>query len=189
MGQRVVTTTQHNWGSVIYRTVWRHFGVIAFRCTFHNWYSVRRLVLSLFGAHVERTARIRPTARFNCPWNLTVGDHAAIGDYAIIDSSATVTIGARSTISQYACLCTSSNDPDRPDAPPRPIVIGDDCWIAADVYVAAGVTIEHDTVVGSRSTVFDSLPERSICVGDRAKRIGHRPWKHDHNSHAIGGAK
>jgi putative colanic acid biosynthesis acetyltransferase WcaF len=52
-----------------------------------------------------------------------------------------------------------------------PIVIEDDVWIAADVFVGPGVTIGRDTVVGARSTVLHSLPPGMICGGDNARPI------------------
>ncbi|MCA9278184.1 MAG: colanic acid biosynthesis acetyltransferase WcaF [Phycisphaeraceae bacterium] len=182
-----MTDTHEIHAGLLRRLFWSWCGMPAFRCTFHNWYRARGMVLNIFGARVSRSAKIRPTVRVNRPWNLVVGDHAAIGDYAILDCVAPVFIGARSTISQYAHLCTVFTSPDADDDFPAPIRVEDDCWVAADVFVGAGVTIRHDTVVGSRSSVFDSLPERSICVGDRAKRIGERVWRHEQQYEPVAG--
>lgn len=156
--------------------LWRALGRPVFRLTFHNWYGIRRSMLRLFGADVHPTVRIRPTARISHPWNLSIGAHTAVGDHAILFSLGRISIGRRCTISQYAHLCAGGHDYTRRDMPliTDPIEIGDDVWVAADVFIGAGVTVGEDTVIGARSSVLGSLPARSICAGDDARRTGPR---------------
>ncbi len=160
--------------------LWQLVGQPALRLSFHNWYGVRATLLRMFGGDVHPTAKIRPTARITHPWNLKVGPHSAIGDNASIDCTAPVSIGRRCTVSQYVQLCSVSYDETSRDMPRvmKPITIEDDCWVAADVFVGPGVTIGEDTVVGARSTVLTDLPGKSICVGDRAKRLADRVIKY-----------
>ncbi len=157
-------------------TLWELFGQPLFRLTFHNWYRIRASLLRLFGARVHPTARIRPSVRITHPWQLTIGAHTAIGDHAILFCLGPITIGSRCTISQYAHLCAGGHDYTRKDMPliTDPIVVEDDVWISADVFVGPGVTVGTDTVVGARSTVMHSLPPRSICAGDQARRLRDR---------------
>jgi len=54
------------------------------------------------------------------------------------------------------------------DITASPIVIGDKCWLATDVFVAPGVRIGDGTVVGARSSVFKTLPANAICRGNPA---------------------
>lgn len=49
-----------------------------------------------------------------------------------------------------------------------PVVIGDHCWIAADVTVLRGVSIGEQSVVGTRSLVTRSLPPHSLAYGNPA---------------------
>lgn len=67
-------------------------------------------------------------------------------------------------------LCTGSHDYTSAhfDINAAPIVIGEKCWLATDVFVAPGVMIGHGTVVGARSSVFKSLPANAICRGNPA---------------------
>jgi len=152
-------------------TIWELVGQTIFRCTFHNWYGIRRRLLNVFGARVHPTARIRPSVTVSHPWHLEVGAHATVGDHAILFCLGPIRIGERTTVSQYAHLCAGGHDYTRADMPliADPIVIGDGCWIAADVFIGPGVTIGTDTVVGARSTVVDDLPPASICAGDPAR--------------------
>ena len=52
-----------------------------------------------------------------------------------------------------------------------PILIEDEAWLAADVFVAPGVTIGRGAVVGSRSSVFSDLPPMMVCVGSPARPV------------------
>ena len=154
-------------------TLWVLMGQPLMRLTFHNWYGIRRRLLNLFGARIDPSARIRPSARISYPWRLQVGAQTAIGDHAIIFCLGPITIGARCTISQYAHLCAGSHDHTSREMSlvTKPIVIENDAWIAADVFVGPGVTIGRNSVVGARSTVLHSLPAGMICAGDNAKPL------------------
>ena len=130
-----------------------------FRFSFRTWYVYRATILRLFGANIGKRTFIRPSARIEVPWNLTVGDDAAIGDYAIIYSLAPIYIGARATISQYAHLCAGTHDYSDPDLKliRKPITIGHECWIATDAFVGPGVSVGEYSVIGARSSVYKNL--------------------------------
>jgi putative colanic acid biosynthesis acetyltransferase WcaF len=147
-----------------------------FRYSPRPFYRWRSFLLRLFGANVDRTARIRSTVKIEIPWNLTVGAQTIIGDDVILYCLGPVTIGQRVTISQLAHLCAGTHDYTRPEFPllRPPIEIGDDVWIATDVFVGPGVKIGPGVVVGARSSVFRDLPPWHVCVGTPAKPIQER---------------
>ena len=47
-----------------------------------------------------------------------------------------------------------------------PITIGDNCWIAGDVTVCAGVTIGEGCVLGAGSVVTRDIPANSLAFGN-----------------------
>ena len=47
-----------------------------------------------------------------------------------------------------------------------PITIGDNCWIAGDVTVCAGVTIGEGCVIGAWSVVTRDIPANSLAFGN-----------------------
>ena len=104
------------------------------------------------------------------PWKLTLGDYAWVGDDTVLYTLGNITIGAHAVISQKSYLCTGSHDFTSQyfDITATPIVVGEKCWLATDVFVAPGVTIGDGTVVGARSSVFKSLPANTVCRGNPA---------------------
>lgn len=162
----------------------------AFRFSPQVLYGWRRFLLRLFGAHVGRGALVRPTVRIIYPWKVSVGDHSWIGDDAVLYSLGPIAIGAHTVVSQKSYLCAGSHDPQSIafDISAAPIRVGDECWIATDVFVAPGVSIGNGAVVGARSSVFHDIPAGMICHGNpavpvRARRVEGGP------SHAATAAR
>jgi len=140
-------------------------------------YGFRRWLLTLFGCKLGQGARVRPRARLHYPWRIEIGAHAAIGDDAWLYSMDTITIGDHAVISQKSFLCTASHDYRDPRfrLTHQPITVGNGVWIAADVYVAPGVTIGDNAVIGARSSVFHDMPPGMVCYGYPCRPIKPRP--------------
>jgi putative colanic acid biosynthesis acetyltransferase WcaF len=56
----------------------------------------------------------------------------------------------------------------------KPIEIGENAWLGADVFVGPGVSIGELCVVGARSVVIKNLPARTVCAGNPCKVIKDR---------------
>ncbi|HEY3343319.1 MAG TPA: putative colanic acid biosynthesis acetyltransferase [Anaerolineaceae bacterium] len=140
-------------------------------------YGWRRFLLRLFGARIGRDVLIRPTASVTYPWKVSIGDYAWIGDEAVLYSLGEISIGSHAVISQRAYLCAATHDYTRPtfDMLAAPIQIGEQAWLAADVFVAPGVTIGCGCLVGARSAVFHDLPAGMMCYGSPAVPVRPRP--------------
>jgi putative colanic acid biosynthesis acetyltransferase WcaF len=134
-------------------------------------YAFRRWLLRLFGAQIGKGVKVRPSATFTYPWQVKIGDHSWIGDDAVIYSFAEINIGKNVVISQRSYLCAGTHDYRSAsfDIRALPIVIEDEAWLAADVFVAPGVTVGRGAVVGSRSSVFTNLPAMMVCIGSPAR--------------------
>ncbi|MBX2868309.1 MAG: acyltransferase [Acidiferrobacterales bacterium] len=61
----------------------------------------------------------------------------------------------------------------------KPIRIGKDCWLGADVIVLAGVELGPHTIVGAGAVVTKSFPEGNALIGGNpAKEIKALPEYH-----------
>jgi len=149
---------------------------IFFRMSPQFMYGFRRFLLRLFGAKIGKNVIIRPTVRTTYPWKVSIGDYSWIGDDVVLYSLGEIEIGNHVVISQKSYLCAASHDYTKQDFPiySKKIIIRDQCWLAADVFVAPGITIDKGTVVGSRSSVYKNLPENKVCMGNPAKVIRNR---------------
>lgn len=138
-----------------------------FGCSPQVFYGWRRLLLRLFGARVGPGVKIRPTVRVTYPWKFEIGENSGIGDHAVIYSLSSITIGRNVTVSQRSYLCSATHDFRKADFPlvEGPIKIDDEVWVAADVFIAPGVSIGRGAVIGARSTVLNDIPPLMVAVG------------------------
>lgn len=158
--------------------MWNVVWTILFRPAPRPLHAWRALLLRLFGARLGRKVHVYPSARVWAPWNLEMGDHACLSEGVDCYCVDKIRIGARATVSQYSFLCTASHDYTVAEFPlvTGPITIGEHGWIAADVFVAPGVTIGAGAVVSARSSVFHDIPPWVVAAGSPAKPIKSREW-------------
>ncbi|MHA3772802.1 WcaF family extracellular polysaccharide biosynthesis acetyltransferase [Verrucomicrobiota bacterium sgz303538] len=149
------------------RLIWNAVWALLFRTSprpFHRW---RAMLLRLFGAKIGRGVHVYPSASIWAPWRIEIGDQSGVGDRVILYSQDFIRIGRRAVVSQGAHLCAGTHDYNAPGFPliTRPITIGDNVWIAAEVFIHPGVTVADGAVVGARSVVINNLPEWTVCSG------------------------
>jgi putative colanic acid biosynthesis acetyltransferase WcaF len=169
-------TSPHSRGNRLARIAWGGVQATLFRLSPRPLYRWRNWLLRLFGARLDRTARVLPRARIWAPWNLRMGAYACIADDVDVYCVAPISIGDYAVVSQYSYLCAASHDFEdvRHLLTAAPIVIGRRCWLAADVFVGPGVNVGEGTLVGARSSVFGDLPAWSVAAGTPAKVVRQR---------------
>ncbi len=108
--------------------------------------------------------------------NVLIGDNSLIGMGNVIIGP--VTIGNNVIFAQNIVasgLNHEYKDVTQPivtqNVTTKPIVVEDDCWIAANVVITAGVTIGKHCVVAAGSVVTKDLPPFTIAAGNPAKVI------------------
>ncbi|WP_013323205.1 hormogonium polysaccharide biosynthesis acetyltransferase HpsU [Gloeothece verrucosa] len=147
--------------------IWWLVQAMVFPLSLHNLNAIRCWMLRLFGAKIGKGVIIRPTARFTYPWKVEIGDNCWIGDDVVIYSLDWIKIGTQAVISQKCYLCTGSHDIE--DEAFRlmtaPINIGNGAWIATDCFIAPGVNIGANAVIGARSSVFSNIPSQQVAWG------------------------
>lgn len=144
-------------------------------------YGWRNVLLRAFGAKVGRGVLVRPSVRITYPWKVTIGDRSWIGDHAELYSLGEITIGADAVVSQKAYLCTGSHDHRSVafDIYAKPIVIEDQAWVCADVFVHPGITVGRGAVIAARSVLRSDAEPYGLYSGAPAELRGRRTLRGD----------
>lgn len=135
----------------------------------------RALVEELLGSVGENFVLHSP---FRCDFgfNIHIGDNF-VGNFnlSILDE-ASVVIGDNVMIGPNCSLVTIVHSLDASQRnegvmAARPIVIGDNVWIAANVVILPGVSIGDGAVIGAGSVVTKSIPGNVLAVGNPCKVV------------------
>jgi putative colanic acid biosynthesis acetyltransferase WcaF len=163
-------------GLRVHRAVWS----LVWKCLagwtppqFSPW---RILLLKLFGARIHPGAAVAASVRVWLPRNLELGPGASLGPGVECYNLASIKIGARSVVSQRAFLCAGTHDiaDEKFALRVRPIVIGDDVWVASEAFVGPGVNIGNGCVLGARGCAFEDLDEWTVYRGNPATIVKER---------------
>lgn len=107
-------------------------------------------------------------------------NHVEINCFGFIDGSGGVKIGERTLIGPGVRIISyqhgfAGHQPIyRQASLPKPIVIGRDAWIGANVVIMSGVTIGEGAVVGAGAVVSRDIPPWAVAVGVPAKVVRYR---------------
>lgn len=166
-------------GELLRRALWIIVENSLFRWSPRPWHAWRAMLLGLFGASIDskRQVVIFPSARVHFPWKLTLRARSMIGPRVTIYNLANITLEFGANVSQNCHLCAGTHDYRRWSMPlvTRPITIGRNAWIAADVFVGPGVHVGELAVVGARSVVVRDIPPRTVCAGNPCRPLHGRP--------------
>ncbi len=138
-----------------------------------------------FGDNVTigKFALIRPTNQYggNIGEGLKVGNNSNIGPFCYIGCSGWIEIGHNVMMSPRVSLFAENHNYSDSNVPMKdqgvqrkPIIIEDDCWIASQSIILAGVTIGEGSVVAAGSVVTKDVPAYSMVAGNPAKVIKSR---------------
>ena len=175
LGQNCVTPVSLR--EVALRWLWALVQATIFRWSPRPLHGFRAALLKLFGAEITGPVVIFPTARIMYPWRLALASRSMVGPHVNLYNLALIRLEFGANVSQHAHLCAGTHDFLRWDMPlvARPIVIGRNAWLGADVFVGPGVTVGELCVVGARSVVVKDLPPRKICAGSPCRPLRDRP--------------
>ncbi|PXA03671.1 putative colanic acid biosynthesis acetyltransferase [Coraliomargarita sinensis] len=163
----------------IARGLWGVAYVLLFRPSPRPFFAWRRLLLRMFGASVQSSALIYSSARIWAPWQLRMEAGSCLGDFVDCYNVAPVQLKQGAVVSQYSFLCTATHDFDDPAHPlmTAPITLERRSWVAADVFVAPGVTIAEGSVVLARSTVLKDTEAWMVLGGVPLRKIRERRFE------------
>jgi putative colanic acid biosynthesis acetyltransferase WcaF len=171
-------TSPYSRGETLRRWLWLMVEKTVFRWSprpFHSW---RAWLLRCFGAEISELGAVVvfPTVTVHFPWKLTLEPRSMLGPFVRVYNIAPIRLGYGANISQFSHLCSGSHDYSRWDLPTTfgPIVIGNNAWLAADVFVGPGVEIGELAVIGARSVVVANMPARKVSAGNPCRPIKDR---------------
>jgi putative colanic acid biosynthesis acetyltransferase WcaF len=129
---------------------------------------LRVFLLRRFGATIGHHVVIHSGVNITFPWRFTTGDHVWIGEDVTVLSLAQVTLGSHVCLSQRAFLCTGSHDHRKEtfDLLISPIVVENECWIAAQAFVGKGVRVGQGSTVGVSAVILKNVPPNSFACGN-----------------------
>lgn len=136
-----------------------------------------RLVLENLGAGVVFQRGIR----LICPEYVSIGSHCSIGRGVFITGGGGVTIGDWVGIGPDSKIWSINHRFDDPDRPwlqqgheLKPVVIEDDVWLGANVFVAPGVSIGRGAIISAGAVVTKNIPAYALVGGNPGRVIGWR---------------
>ena len=108
---------------------------------------------------------------------IVIGEGTFLNLDVMVSASDRVEIGAHCMLANGCLVTDSAHRYDEPDVPvpwqgftsKGPTVIGDNCWLGANVVVTSGVTIGERCVIGANSVVTRDVPAFSIAAGSPAQ--------------------
>ena len=159
----------------LYADVQRTMRLVAEMNTgYHNESEVRDYLRQITGSEIPDTVRVFP------PLNINYGPGVRFGDDCFLNFGCTllalggITIEDGVFIGPHCVLATEYHPEDpatRHSLLTKPIVIGKNAWLGADVKVLAGVTIGENAIVAAGSVVTKDVPANMVVAGSPAKVI------------------
>lgn len=134
---------------------------------------LRWRVLRAYGANVARS-KISPGVWIGSS-RLTIGEGAFINTGCMLSTHAPITIGRRAYLAMGVTVTTSTHEVGPAEARAgklvtAPVVIGDGCWIGANVTVLPGVKIGSGTIVAAGAVVTSDCEANALYAGVPAKK-------------------
>ena len=124
--------------------------------------------------------------RITNPERVRVGANCNFGQGVFITGGGGVLIGNWVGFGPDVKIWSVNHRFDDPDQPwllqgsiEKKVVIEDDVWLAANVFVMPGVTIERGAIVSAGSVVNKSVPAYSLFAGNPGRVIGWRKTPED----------
>ena len=155
------------------RVTWRVIYLVLVRFSPIPMKKWRISIYKLFGAKVDWSANIYPSATVWLPSNLYLGKGSSIGPNTLIYNQGEVVIGDDVIISQGVHICASTHDYNSAFHPLllAPIQVEDKVWICADAFVGPGVSLSEGSVVGARAVIAKKTESWTVYAGNPAVKV------------------
>jgi acetyltransferase-like isoleucine patch superfamily enzyme len=125
---------------------------------------------------------VYPGAMILNPGKVQCGDNVNIGFYNYLQAGGGIVLGDNTLLGPYVKIWTQTHKYQDPLTPVhdqgaifKPVIIGNDVWIGANVFIMPGAVILDRCVISANSVVgCKEYPEGTILAGYPARKIGER---------------
>jgi acetyltransferase-like isoleucine patch superfamily enzyme len=142
---------------------------------------IRARVMRRFFASMGEDTVIQAGMRVTNPEKIAIGSHCNFARGVFITGGGGVTIGDWVGLGPDVKVWSVNHRFDDPDRPwllqgweMKPVVIEDDVWLGANVFLMPGVTIGKGAIVSACAVVGKSVPAYSLVAGNPARVVGWR---------------
>ncbi len=166
-------------GGAIKRALWYGVNVLFFINPLCPSSGIKKLLLKLFGASIEKGVVIKPGVNIKYPWKLSIGEYTWIGEKVWIDNLDEVKIGKNCCISQGAMLLCGNHNYKLPtfDLMIGSITLEDGVWIGAQSMLTPNTTCKSYSILSVQSAASGTLEAYTIYRGNPAQKVKDREIK------------
>lgn len=156
----------------------------------------RSRFMRYFFQHLGTHTTLQSGLRLTNPEKISIGSHCNFAQGVFITGGGGVTIGDWVGFGPDVKVWSVNHHFDDPDRPwllqgwdLKPVVIEDDVWLGANVFVMPGVTIGRGAIVSACALINKSIPPFALVAGNPGRVVGWRKRPSDTESPAASSAK
>ncbi len=142
---------------------------------------MRARLMPHFLGHLGSDTVLQQGFRVTMPEKVSIGSHCNIGTGAFITGGGGVRIGDWVGFGPDVKVWSVNHRFDDPDTPwllqgwdYKEVVIEDDVWLGANVFVMPGVTIHRGAIISAGTVVNKSVPPYALVAGNPGRVVGWR---------------
>jgi len=151
------------------------------------WYALLRQIPGFVGCSLRNAVipyengehvTVWEHVQIDAPERLRMGDHVSINRYSIINAAGGIILGDHVMTGPRVTLYSQNHRFSDPVEPMwdqgyvrKPLCIGNNVWLAANVVVLPGVTIGNDVVAAAGAVITKDVESGSLVAGNPARVI------------------
>ena len=137
---------------------------------------MRAATSDIIGKRIDDSTMVVFPFRCDLEFNISLEKDVIVNYNCTFLDTVNITIGDHTKIGPDCHLVTAEHPKDHMMRREhlvrgKPITIGEDCWLGANVTVLPGVTIGNRCIIGAGSVVTKDIPNDSVYVGNPAHPI------------------